>query len=74
MTKQALSSLKANETAKIVEISGGCTARRRLYELGLNKGSQIKMEKNDLGPVILNLSGHKLALGKGLANKVYVEK
>ena len=32
------------------------------------------MVKNDMGPLILNISGHKLALGRGLASKVIVEK
>lgn len=74
MTNISLALLKANEAGTIAEISGGCHARKRLYELGLNKGTHVKMIKNDIGPVILNLSGHKLALGKGLANKIIVNK
>lgn len=74
MANIALSLLKVNEAGTITEISGGCHARKRLYELGLNKGTRVKMIKNDIGPVILNLSGHKLALGKGLANKIIVNK
>ena len=66
--------LKPNDIGVIKEISGGRRARNRLYELGLNKGTKVKMVKNDIGPVILNISGHKLALGKGLANKILVER
>lgn len=70
----SLDILKPNECARIKEINGGHAACKRLFELGLNRGSEVKMMKNDYGPVILYLSGHKLALGRGLANKVIVER
>lgn len=70
----SLDFLKTNESARIKEIQGGHTASKRLYELGLNRGSEVKMMKNDFGPIILYLSGNKLALGRGLAHKVIVER
>lgn len=69
-----LNSLKPNEYAKIKEISGGCGAKKRLYELGLHKGAFFKVEKNDFGPLILNISGNKLAVGRCLASQVTVER
>lgn len=71
--RKYLSSLKKDESAKIGGISGGCGARNRLHELGLNKGVCVKIVKNDIGPLILNIQGHKLAIGKGLANKIFIE-
>ena len=65
--------LRPNEEATICGISNCGHARKRLYELGLNKGTKIKMIKNDIGPVILSVYGHKLALGRGLASKIIVE-
>ena len=65
--------LQPKECGRIKEISGGCKARKRLYELGLNRGAEIKMVKNDFGPVILNLSGNKLALGRGIASHIVME-
>lgn len=73
MSNVNLISLKPKESGKIIEISGCCKARKRLYELGLNKGAEVKMVKNDFGPVILNLSGNKLALGRGLASSIIIE-
>lgn len=73
MNNKNLISLKPAESGKVKEISGGCQARKRLYELGLNRGAQVKMVKNDFGPIILNLSGNKLALGRGLASNIVVE-
>lgn len=69
-----LSSLKKNEFGKICEISGGCAARGRLCELGLNRGVTVQMVKNDIGPLILNIQGHKLAIGKGLGSKIIIER
>jgi ferrous iron transport protein A len=71
--RRYLSILKPNETGIIKEVSGCGTAQRRLYELGLNKGTEVRMVKNDIGPVILNLYGHKLALGRGLASIIVIE-
>lgn len=66
--------LKPDEVGTIEGISSCGSAKRRLYELGLNKGTKVKMVKNDIGPVILNISGNKLALGRGLASKVMIKK
>ena len=52
---------------------GAFGVKKRLYELGLHKGACFKVVKNDYGPIILCLSGHKLALGRGLASSVMVE-
>ena len=64
---------RPEQSGRIKEISDGCQARKRLYELGLNKGAQVKMVKNDFGPIILNLSGNKLALGRGIASHILME-
>lgn len=71
--RSSLSSLKKNDCGRICEIDGGCNARSRLYELGLNKGVLVEIVKNDIGPLILNIQGHKLAIGRGLANKIIMD-
>lgn len=74
MNTLSLVCLKPNECGRIKEISGCCKAKKRLYELGLHKSACVKVVKNDFGPIILNLSGNKLALGRGLASQVMVER
>lgn len=69
-----LSRVKKNNRCKIKQVMGGCHARKRLYELGLNSGAQLKMVKNDFGPIIISMSGHKLAIGRGLASHIVVEE
>lgn len=68
-----LTSLRPRDYARVKGISGCYKAKKRLYELGLYRDSVVKVVKNDFGPVILNLSGNKLALGRKLASKVMVE-
>lgn len=69
-----LTNLKKNELGSVYEIANGCMAKKRLYELGLHKGVEFRVVKNDIGPIILRISGNKLALGRGLAGKVLVKK
>ena len=68
-----LSNLKANNKCKIRNIAGGGHARRRLHELGFIAGAEVKVVKNDFGPVIVSLSGNKLAIGRGLAEHIIIE-
>lgn len=74
MDEVALIDMKPNETGKVKDIVGGTQVKKRLYELGLNRGSEIKVIKNDIGPVILAIYGNKLALGKGLASKIMIQR
>ncbi len=69
-----LSGVKKNDKCRIKQVVGGGYARKRLYELGLNSGAELKMVKNDFGPIIISMSGHKLAIGRGLASHIEVEK
>lgn len=73
MNKLHLIDLKEGDKAIINGIANRCKAKRRLYELGLHKGVKFEVIKNNIGPVILSVSGSKLAIGRGLANKIYVE-
>ncbi|MDY0235920.1 MAG: FeoA domain-containing protein [Gudongella sp.] len=69
-----LSAVKRNNKCRIKSVVGGGNARKRIYELGLNTGAEVKMVKNDFGPIIISISGHKLAIGRGLAQHIYVEE
>jgi len=49
--------------------------RRRLCELGLYDGAEVTIVKNDFwGPVIVQVFHSKVALGCGIAHKIYAEK
>ena len=73
MEEKAMILLKPNEIGRIKEITGCGNIRKRLSELGLRRGVQIKMLKNDYGPLIISIAGSKLALGRGIASKITIQ-
>jgi ferrous iron transport protein A len=72
MLTKSLTKLNSGESCRIQKINAGMNATRRLYEMGLNTGSNIKVVKNDIGPVIVSIYGNKIAVGRGLAEKIIV--
>jgi len=71
--KKTLLSLKVGEKGVVVRILGGQGACKRLNELGFVPGTEVKLvNKISSGPVMIQVKGSKLALGRGLANKVEV--
>ncbi len=59
---------------RIVEIRAGGRAMMRLMELGLVPGSNIRVLKVlGSGPLLLDVKGSRIALGRGIAMKVLVE-
>ncbi len=59
---------------RIAEIRAGGRAMMRLMELGLVPGSNIRVLKAlGSGPLLLDVKGSRIALGRGIAMKVLVE-
>ncbi len=55
------------------KIIGGRGVCKRLNELGLVPGAEVEMvNKIANGPVMIRVKGSKLAIGRGLASKVYI--
>lgn len=59
--------------ARIVDLFGGRGLARRLMEMGLSPGSEVRVIRNSFGPMIVEVRGVRLALGRGLASKILVE-
>ena len=60
-----LSLIPVGTEAKLSKIIGGCNLTKRLTELGLICGTKIKVVSN---------SDTRLALGRGVAMKIFVEE
>ena len=59
---------------RVVEVRAGRKAMIRLAELGFLYGSVIRVLKSfSSGPILLEVKGSRIALGKGIAMKVFVE-
>jgi len=63
------------ETVKMVNIRGGQRVRKRLADLGLTPGTELRgVQADTWGPLIVAFKDDvRLALGRGMAHKVQVE-
>ena len=68
----SLTQLKTGEKAYIEEIIGGRRAKKRLSSLGFVKGRNIKIFRDDGGPIIIAINDNRIALGRGMASKIVV--
>lgn len=60
--------------AEVIEVDGGHGANRRLAHLGIQIGANVHVLRSAPlgGPVLLEVEGGTVAVGRGLARKVYV--
>ena len=70
-----LSMLSIGEQAELVDVRGGRGIRMRLASMGLNPGVMVEMVQNAMpGPVILGVMDTRLAMGRGMAQRILVQK
>ncbi len=69
-----LSTISTGQTVELVAIQGGRRLRKRLADLGLNSGQQVRVVQNNFaGPLILAVQQDgRLAIGRGMAHKISV--
>lgn len=62
------------ETVALTEIRTGSKLRKRLGDMGLNVGMQVRIVQSDTsGPLILAVTNDsRLAVGRGMAQKIMV--
>lgn len=71
--KKTILELKNGESGNVKSVTAGKDATRRLYEMGFNTGAPVKIVKNDSGPIIVCLDGNKVAIGRGLAERITLD-
>jgi Fe2+ transport system protein FeoA len=64
--------LKSNNIVVVKKIVAGHKAHRFLADLGIHEGEKIRIIKNDVGPIIVEVKGTRVAIGRGLAGKIEV--
>jgi ferrous iron transport protein A len=70
-----LSELSVNEHATILSFLSGRGEINRLAALGLTPGAEVDMTQNyGHGPLIVTVRGTRVALGRGEAMKIYVQR
>ncbi len=71
----SLTELAANDRARILSFAVGRHAASRFASLGLTPGAPVSMVQNyGRGPLIVNVRGARVALGRGEAIKILVER
>lgn len=67
--------IEPRSTAKVTDIFGGRRVRNHLNGLGIHVGDPITVVERApfRGPVIVQVHGSRVALGRGVATKVSVE-
>lgn len=72
---QTLGSCRSGQTVEIIRTRGGRKRHRKLEDLGLIPGSQVRVIQNEFpGPMIITVNdGKRLVLGKGLAKHLVVK-
>jgi DtxR family Mn-dependent transcriptional regulator len=70
-----LSHLRPGERAKVAFVRGSGSAARRLMDMGLCPGTEVKVDNAAPfnGPIQVSVRDTSLALGRGLAENVFVE-
>jgi len=71
----SLADLLINERAILLYFSNGRAETNRLASLGFTPGAEIGMMQNyGHGPLIVTVRGARVAIGRGEAGKIFVER
>ncbi len=62
----------AGQEVRLVNINGGRRLTHRLVEMGLTPGVRFRILQNSGGPLLLAISDARIALGRGMADKMNV--
>ena len=60
---------------KVIRVAGGIEIERRLAQLGFLPGNKVRIIRSAPfhGPLLLDVEGREIVMGRGVANKVMVE-
>jgi len=76
MERISLIQLKKGERRVIVSHHGGRLFGRRMSSLGLRPHAVVKMISSQLfhGPIIVQVGNSQVAIGHGMARRIFVER
>ena len=65
-----LSAVPPGQRVRITSYAGGRMLRSRLASLGLTLGREVNILQNNRGLIIVGVNGGRVALGRGLSQKI----
>lgn len=70
-----LAMARPGELVTVTGVRSGRGLQRRLADMGLTPGVQIRVITSQMpGPVVIDLKGARIALGRGIAQKIVVRE
>jgi ferrous iron transport protein A len=71
-----LDQINENRKAKVLDIQGGAGIRQRLSQMGIHPGDTITILRYGAlrGPILIEVHGSQVALGRGIASRILVEE
>ncbi len=67
-----LSAVPSGRRVRITNYAGGRMLRSRLASLGLTLGREVSILQNNRGLIIVGVNGGRVALGRGVTQKIMV--
>jgi ferrous iron transport protein A len=73
---KTLSDIEEGKKARVLLILGGMGVRQHLSTIGIHVGDTVLVKRHAVwgGPILIEVHGSELALGKGVASKIQVEE
>jgi len=68
----SLAESTVNSIVQVKKITAGQKARRFLADLGVLEGVKLRIMKNDVGPILIEVKATRVAIGRGIAQKIEV--
>ncbi len=72
--EHSLAEMPAGQRVIITGHRGGRMLRARLLAMGLNLGREVEILQNNNGLIIVGINGGRVALGKGISQKILAER
>ena len=74
--QKTLDQVDENRKAKVIDIQRGQGIRQRLSQMGIHPGDTITILRYGAlrGPILIEIHGSQVALGRGIASRIIVEE
>lgn len=72
---KALIELATGHEGVVASLEGGQVFKHRVETMGIRVGKRIRVvAKHPWGPIVVDIGGCQITMGRGMANKVLVEE
>ncbi|MBP2133305.1 Fe2+ transport system protein FeoA [Methanomicrobium sp. W14] len=72
--ESTLINLRKNEKGLVRGVEGGQGIKQQLSLRGLSEGVLVRMIDCSCGPVVLDINGSTLAIGRGIAGRIIIDR